>query len=360
MITDRVRQLIVSGKTLEEKAFWGVLFFAVFATGASTIVNLYLGLGGHSGIMSVGALLMFVAVGVIAKKTGRVSICYFIACILLNVFILPPIFFWTGGFESGIIFNCFMGIFLCSLYNHKKRRFVLVLIAICSYEMTFFLARQHPELINMIDPELAHLDYSVSFFLMAVALYAGVAFLVYVFDHERRQRDALIKKLDFYSKRDPLTRLFNRNHFINYLEKMIWPERSGFYMMKYGVDEFRDIVDKYGNDFGDKVLCGIANVAASTRIVGFGECAARFGDTDFIQLFYAKSSGEAFQRAEQLRKDISELEFEDHPEVRVTVSGGFVDCSNEGFYHQNKMLRVLDLLLELAKSRGRNQICIRE
>ena len=72
------------------------------------------------------------------------------------------------------------------------------------------------------------------------------------------------------------------------------------------------------------------------------------------------SCREAFQRAEQVRKDSSELEVEGHPEVRVTVSGGFVDCSNEGFYHQNKMLRVLDLLLELAKSRGRNQICIRE
>ena len=361
MLISKVKQFLAGQKTLEEKLFWGILFFSILAAFVSTVFTLvFEGFGGYAGILSYISVIMLVVVGIIAKKTGRISTCYFAACIILNVFLFPPLFFECGGFESGIILNCFMGIFLCSLYNHKKRRFILVVIAICANEMAFFLAKTYPEWVTKLDPDVAWLDYSSCFFFMALALYAGVAFLLNIFDRERGERDVLIKKLDFYSKRDPLTKLFNRSYFINYIDKMIWPERKGFYMMKFSVDDFKNIVDEYGHAFGDKVLCEVANAALAVRTVGLGECVVRYADEDFIQLIYAQSFEEALQRAEQLRRNISELVFEERPEFRITISGGFISCTNETFYHQNKMLCVLDQLHDLAKSRGRNQLCLRE
>jgi diguanylate cyclase (GGDEF)-like protein len=361
MLFAKIRQFLTGQKTIEEKLFWGILLFSILAAAISTVFTfLFEGFGGYAGILSYIAVLMLMVVGIIAKKTGRISTCYFAACVILNVFLFPPLFFECGGFESGIVLNCFMGIFLCTLYNHKKRRFILVLIAVCANEMAFFLAKAYPEWVNKLNPDMVWLDFSSSFLFMAAALYAGVVFLLNIFDRERRERDVLIKKLDFYSKRDPLTKLFNRSYFINYLDKMIWPERKGFYMLKFSVDDFKSIVDEHGHEFGDKVLCGVANAAMAMRMVGQGECVVRYADEDFIQLIYAQSFDEGLQRAEQLRKSVSEMEFEDHPEIRVTISGGFISCTNETFYHQNKMLCVLDQLHDLAKSRGKNQICLRE
>lgn len=360
MLYNRIEQFLSKQKTLEEKFFWCVVLFSIFSAVIATLFTIYENIGWPPVIMSLVCALMFVLVGVFAKLTGRVSVWYFVLCILLNVFVLPPLFFMTGGVDSGTIFYCFMGIFVCSLYNHKKRRFLLIVISLCSYEISFLLTRLYPDLVTKVDPEMTSLDYAMSFFFMAVVLYIVVAFLVYVFDKERRQKDALLKRLDFYSKRDPMTGLFNRKHFMNYLDKMIWPERSGFYLLMYDIDDFKQINDKYGHAFGDLILTVVAKNASAERIVGFGECSVRYGGGEFIQLFYAKTFEEALQRAEQLRNKISALSFEDHPEVRITVSGGFVDCTNESFYHPNKMLSVLDKLLNLAKSRGKNQICFRE
>ena len=263
MLYNRIEQFLSKQKTLEEKFFWCVVLFSIFSAVIATLFTIYENIGWPPVIMSLVCALMFVLVGVFAKLTGRVSVWYFVLCILLNVFVLPPLFFMTGGVDSGTIFYCFMGIFVCSLYNHKKRRFLLIVISLCSYEISFLLTRLYPDLVTKVDPEMTSLDYAMSFFFMAVVLYIVVAFLVYVFDKERRQKDALLKRLDFYSKRDPMTGLFNRKHFMNYLDKMIWPERSGFYLLMYDIDDFKQINDKYGHAFGDLILTVVAKNASA-------------------------------------------------------------------------------------------------
>lgn len=353
----RLKDFISMQETLEDKLFWGVLVFVTLAALLSTVFTSFEGMGPASVVFCIITSLTFVLIGLIAQKTGKVAHCYFAICIVVNVILLPPLFFACGGFAGGMGFYCFIGLFLCTLYNHTKRRFLLILISLCSYEMTFLLARLYPQYVTSLDANIGHLDFSVSFFLMAIVLYVIIAFFMRVFDRERRQKDVLIKKLDFYSKRDPLTGLFNRRHFINYLDQMIWPERKGFYVMMYDIDDFKKVNDGYGHPFGDKVLCEVANVAAMSKRVSFGECAVRYGGEEFIQLFYAQSYEEAYARAEQLRRDISAIRFEQFPDVRVTISGGFVSCTNMDFDHQNKMLSFVDGLLYLAKSRGKNQIC---
>ena len=360
MIIKKIERLIFGMDTLEEKLFWSVLFFAGLGAFLSAVLSLLENLPPRAMILSFASTLFFVVIGFAAKTTKRLFTCYFIMSVVVNTLMLPALFFASGGFSCGMVLYCLMGIFLAALYPRKNGRMFLFVSAIASYEISFIVASDHPEYVVAMSPLAHEVDVAVSFFLMACVLYVVVSFLLGVYTRERRQKDALIKQLDYFSKRDPLTGLFNRRYFIKYLEQMIWPVRKGFYVFMFDIDNFKRVNDTYGHPFGDQVLCSVAGVMRATRRAATGECAVRYGGEEFIQLFFAKNYDEALARANQLRKDIATVNFEKFPEVRVTISGGFVDCESARFDHQNKMLSVVDGLLYLAKERGKNQVCDHE
>lgn len=351
---------VESQESLSERLFWGVLSFSILTAVISTIFTSVNMLSVKAIVATAATTVLFALIAVVAKCTKRIAPCYFVMCLLTNVVLLPINFFVCGGFHSGMILYCFMGLFLCTLLNHARARFALVLVSMLSFEVTYFLAWVYPEMVIPLDEDTSRIDVMLSFVVLGVILYVVIAFILAVNAKERRKRDILIKKLEYYSKRDPLTSLFNRRYFIRYLDKMIWPERKGFYMLMYDIDSFKHVNDTYGHPFGDVVLCEVANVALGLKRVSFGECAVRYGGEEFIQLFYANSFEEAYARAEQIRKAVSSLRFEEHPEVHVTISGGFIECSDSMYGHQNQMLSHVDSLLYKAKQNGKNQICVKE
>ncbi|MCQ2062139.1 MAG: GGDEF domain-containing protein [Fibrobacter sp.] len=357
MIFERTIKYVLEQKKLEDTVFWGVLLLTFFSGIIACVLAIFENVGLGSIVFSFIALSIYICLGIIAKCTGRISACYFALCLVINVAVLPVLFFMCGGFDCGMILYCLMGIFLCSLYGHKKRRAFLIISTLVADVFSFSLAWAHPELLTPIDPVVKFYDTMISFVLLAISLYAVMAYFCAVYERERRKSKDLIKQLDYYSKRDPLTTLFNRRHFIKYLEQMIWPRRAGYYLLMYDIDNFKKVNDTYGHPFGDQVLCRVAEVALKEVRANVGECAVRYGGEEFIHLMYAESFDEAKVRAEQLRKAFENIKMEEQPDVCVTISGGIVDCMNPKFDHQNKMLSYVDSLLYLAKSNGKNQIC---
>lgn len=356
MIFKRALDSILEHKRLEDTVFWGVIVLSFLSGVVAFILALFENVGAGSLIFSSSAIVIYITLALIAKFTGRISACYFSLCLVINVVILPVLFFTCGGFNCGMILYCLMGIFLCSLYTRPKRRAFLVIISLVAYVVSFSIAWVHPEYLTKIEPEVTFYDTTISFVLLAVSLYAVMACFCGVYERERRKSGVLIKQLEYYSKRDPLTSLFNRRYFIKYLEQMIWPRRAGYYLLMYDIDNFKKVNDTYGHPFGDRVLCRVASVALEACRTNSGECAVRYGGEEFIHLMYAGSFDEAKARAEQLRRAFEGIRIEDHPDVCVTISGGIVDCMNPEFDHQNKMLSYVDSLLYLAKANGKNQI----
>lgn len=359
MIVRVLKGLVCDQKTFEEVLFWGILLLAGCAAFVSVLFALLSGMDASTILYNIVATFLFVTLALVAKWTNKISACYFVMCFLVNTMILPLCFFFSGGFKCGITLYCLMGVMLCSLYTRRRARIFLIVVSIVSYETAFVLSWFFPYLVYDIPPKIAFIDECLSFVIMALALYAVVVFLMYVYNAERQKSEELIKKLDFYSKRDPLTSLFNRRYFIKYLEQMIWPNGKGFYLLMFDIDNFKRVNDVFGHPFGDKVLCEVAKETQSLCRLNRGECSVRYGGEEFLQLIYADSYEEARTRAELVRLKISNIKFEKYPDVQITVSGGFVECSSSQFEHQNKMLCAVDELLYEAKKRGKNQICDR-
>ena len=120
------------------------------------------------------------------------------------------------------------------------------------------------------------------------------------------------------------------------------------------VDRFKSINDRYGHDFGDKVLVEISDVLRS-----FAEndrfLVARHGGEEFAALMIGISHEQAAQYAENIRQACAAREIvADDNAARVTISIGFtVSC---GELELAKLMRIADQALYSAKHGGRNRV----
>ena len=113
----------------------------------------------------------------------------------------------------------------------------------------------------------------------ALILLAYVAMVIA--REQRRARDAAIR----LSTIDPLTGLFNRTFFFAAVEREIARSaRSGrgFCLLMMDLDELKQINDRHGHFFGDRVIRGVGDVIRSggRRI----DTAARYGGDEFVVL----------------------------------------------------------------------------
>lgn len=134
----------------------------------------------------------------------------------------------------------------------------------------------------------------------------------------------LYEQLQEYANTDGLTQVYNRIYFQNRLkEELDHAEQQGYEVsvILYDIDDFKLFNDSYGHLFGDIVLKSIARAVKES--VRKDDVVARFGGEEFIILLPHTGTERAFEKAEELRKQIASLTIADNNvTASVTVSMG--------------------------------------
>ncbi len=343
--------------SIEKVLFWVSLTVVALAALVSFFSSLIENLPAKTVAFCAASFVSVLLIGLFAQLTKKISVSYMILCLWMCTAILPLQFFLYGGLNSSLIIYFFGSIFLCALHSNKKRRFLMVAYAIFASEVTLILSWLHPELVAEVDPKATFIDYCVTYLLLSVALAATTSYLLSLYSETQKNREELISQLQYFAEKDPLTDLYNRRYFISNLTNNVWLIRKNFYVYMYDIDNFKKINDTYGHPFGDEVLRKVGEIAHAFENRENGELAVRYGGEEFIQLIRANSMEEAFAKTETIRKLVSTIHFDGKPEMKISISGGLVDCASEQFEGQNKMLSGVDALLYKAKSQGKNQTC---
>jgi diguanylate cyclase (GGDEF)-like protein/PAS domain S-box-containing protein len=169
-------------------------------------------------------------------------------------------------------------------------------------------------------------------------------------------RKAIEEELRLQSITDPLTRLYNRRHFIALAAKEV--ERSirnkiPFSVLLIDVDHFKQYNDAFGHLEGDKVLVSLGEeILRNFRTMDTG---FRYGGEEFLVLLPETSSQGAMVPAERLRIRFSEIGFRPHPDEQpknVTLSIGIAEFRNG--ISVDDLVRSADLAMYAAKNAGRN------
>ncbi|GMA63180.1 diguanylate cyclase [Alicyclobacillus fastidiosus] len=108
------------------------------------------------------------------------------------------------------------------------------------------------------------------------------------------------RKAEDYSRRDPLTGIFNRRGLLHFLPDVQADAKSsgaGIVVGVVDVNSFKRINDEYGHARGDDVLLDIASTLSDA--IGQHGLAARFGGDEFVFLYSAPGV-----TAEQVRQEV--------------------------------------------------------
>ena len=160
------------------------------------------------------------------------------------------------------------------------------------------------------------------------------------------------KKLKKLSQTDKLTNIYNRFKLDNLLEKEM--NRRKRYAQKLSIilidiDFFKNINDKFGHLFGDKILQRFSEIIKKN--IRQTDHLGRWGGEEFLIILPNTDEKNAYVLAQKLRNIIESSEF--YKNIKVTASFGVCECED---IHIHKCLNDVDKALYEAK-KDRN--CVR-
>jgi diguanylate cyclase (GGDEF)-like protein len=153
---------------------------------------------------------------------------------------------------------------------------------------------------------------------------------------------------------DPLTGLLNRRGLEQVLDGELGDsqeERLPLSLVVLDCDDFKDVNDRAGHEFGDALLREVGLVLRD--VCPEGSSQARLGGDEFVLLLPGLESEAAVDAIDRLRRELSEgLDDAGFP---LRLSAGISTYPYDGA-GTTQLLRAADQALYSAKARGKNQV----
>ena len=303
-----------------------------------------------SAVCLFGCLLAFYLT---YKNQTRVVLHYMVISMLLWILFYVIVYGWECGVQL-FMFVLLLFTFITSHTSVKQK--ICFAVFMCAVRMVIFGYTR-------IAVPFILLSASAELFLQTintVAIFALITAITILFCNDSL---AMEKKLVIYnerlkdaSRRDPLTKLYNRRAMTEYMEQMV--ERLDRYGNWFNVaigdiDFFKKVNDTYGHEAGDLVLVQVAELlSACMKSRG---CVGRWGGEEFLLIFKDINGEEAYIELEKIRAMVQrkKIVYNDQ-EISITMTFGLEE------YSYNKpvdyTINNADQKLYLGKNQGRNRV----
>lgn len=153
---------------------------------------------------------------------------------------------------------------------------------------------------------------------------------------------------------DPLTTLYNRRYFEEFIEKeavRALRVNQPFTLIGIDLDYLKQINDKYGHSYGDLAIKTVADVLKiNARSI---DIAARMGGEEFNVLLPGVDSKGGIIAAERIRSAIAECKLDQIGQITASIGvATFMEHSNK----IDELLELTDQAMYSAKRNGRNRV----
>ncbi|HEY5519244.1 MAG TPA: diguanylate cyclase [Candidatus Limnocylindrales bacterium] len=304
-----------------------------------------------SGVPDMTAVIVLLAFGLIlielfqdvlpASAMGRWRLPLEAVIVLVFVTLLIAM---TGGHDSPYFFGYILLVGAAAMSASDIGAAVLAVISSLAYLGAVLLDAGSAPLTDVGRGQVA-------FNLIAIALVMYVASVIG--REQRRARDEALR----LSRYDSLTGLHSRAYFTTELElEILRAARTGrpFAVAMVDLDGLKAANDRFGHDWGDKLLRAVADVLRGD--IRVTDAAARYGGDEFVLMLPETDLSGAILVAEKVRVDISRISLPHNSSIiRTSASLGIVTFPDDG-RTSAELMRRADMAMYEAKRRGRDQI----
>ena len=159
---------------LEEKKFFLLCFFMMLASGIGALMTFLVG----GPILSVAVILAVLAVTLIlflylrrVKQFRQGSI---IVLSLVNLVILPSVYFTGGGFESGIMAYFLLSVLNAILVLRGKEGIIMMIVTVLVQSVCYFAEYLYPDLVTPFQSRLSAYADNIQALVVSSAISCGI------------------------------------------------------------------------------------------------------------------------------------------------------------------------------------------
>jgi diguanylate cyclase (GGDEF)-like protein len=233
--------------------------------------------------------------------------------------------------------------------------------------------RREIELLNrqkdLNEAEIENRELHERIWWVLATTFAVSCLVITVFYRKLRDTNMLLaqknQELNFRSSRDPLTALYNRRYFQDFMrDEHDRPERrrpsdgdaSIHALLLIDIDLFKQTNDRYGHAAGDTVLVTVARRLRET--LRETDMIVRWGGEEFLVFVPATSAGKLDEIAARIMNAIASEPIEYQKSlIRVTASIGYAPLPlppQDVMLSWERAISLIDMALYMAKLHGRN------
>jgi len=346
---------------LEYRVFNVTALIGITCSLFAAILNLVIGLGAVAVAVPLIMGSMAIALYLLSMNKGHYFIPAYIALMLLTLILYPALWFFSGGsFGSIPYFIVFQSGLIAVLLGKTKYQPMLI-IHLLIIGVLLYIDYTFPQLIvAYASPLSRYLDLGFSLTLISFLTFFMISRIMKEYNSKISELEKLHgelqdthEKLKVISITDEMTGVFNRRHVMNRLREEIATESENnrVAVVMFDIDHFKKINDSYGHGAGDDVIRTVSQTLKEN--IGTGDVLGRIGGEEFLILLPGASLANAEQKADDLRRIISDLKWT-YSDLTVTISGG-VHCKTST-ESMDDILEKVDQCLYKAKNDGRNLI----
>jgi len=203
-------------------------------------------------------------------------------------------------------------------------------------------------------PLLRNIWLRLTLQVVAVPLFVGISFFVVRGIRESQELKKVNRALEDLLKKDELTGVATRRHFMEFLDKMYSLARRQarpLTLIMADLDGFKRINDTYGHNVGDEVLARVGSIFSEE--IRNEDMVGRLGGEEFAVLLPGTRPGEAMVVAERIREKISNLQVDPMQEP-ITVTLGVAPLEEGASV--SDFLYAADQALYKGKREGKNRV----
>lgn len=167
--------------------------------------------------------------------------------------------------------------------------------------------------------------------------------------------NAELKETPYYATdaaRDAATGLMNKRAIMEYAAyKIKEGSVDKLALLVIDIDDFKNVNDKYGHLFGDRVIFKVAETIK--KVVAAGGTVARFGGDEFVVFLENYDNEKVVSILKTVYGDLGVLFAEEDRDINVTISVGASNYPQDGITYE-ELFEKADKALYVAKDKGKN------